>query len=134
MFTVGAAGDAQWALPKDARNLSIQEFFDIVSNEEIIFDQRRKSFEEKIRHHTIPQTHPFNCLALADFVGRYECFESDLREILGKVGLSDFDVPVMHTTPKTPWDSVLKGDLLCRCIEYYREDFSQLGYPIPAMR
>ena len=53
MFTEGAVGDPSWKLAEDARPLSFDAFLDIVLDESIIFDQRRRTFEEKIRHHTI---------------------------------------------------------------------------------
>src|SRR5690606_34670639 len=40
------------------------------------------SLTERIRHHTIPQTHPENCLHLADVIGRYESYMADLSAIL----------------------------------------------------
>lgn len=130
MFTEGALGDADWRMPADARPLDIESFVDIVTDEGILFDQRRRTFAEKIRHHTIPQTHPFNCLELAQFIGRYERLEEDFAYISQRLGLRAA-LPRIHTTTPTPWQRVLHGRLLDRCIEYYREDFARLGYAIP---
>ena len=91
-------------------------------DDSIIYDQRRRTFEEKIRHHTIPQTHPFNCLHLAEFVGRYEQFDDDFAVIGERVGIS-VTPPKMHTTTPTLWSDVLTGKTLERCIEYYKKDF-----------
>lgn len=85
MFSQGAVGDAEWSLPKDARPLTFVEFVDIVTDESIIFDERRFTFEERIRHHAIPQTHPFNALDEADFVGRYETLDEDFRKVAARV-------------------------------------------------
>ena len=52
--------------------MSLAAFLDIVEDESIAYGARRRTAEEKIRHHTIPQSHPFNCLQFADFVGRFE--------------------------------------------------------------
>ena len=129
MFTEGAKGDKAWRLPDDARPLSVAEFLDIVTDENIIYDARRKTFEEKIRHHTIPQTDPFNCLHLAKFIGRQENFDKDFETICQKIGIQA-KAPMMHTTTPTPWNTLLKGEVLDRCIEYYKEDFEQLSYKI----
>jgi len=128
MFTEGARGDPQWKLPEDARPLSLEDFMDIVEDERIIYDGRRRSFEEKIRHHTIPQTHPFNCLHLADHIARYEDYEREVRSICTRVGVPLDRVPHMHVTTPVHWSSILKGSLLERVKSYYREDLEALGY------
>lgn len=128
MFTEGAKGDPQWSLPADARALTLSDFLDIVVDESILYDQRRSTFEEKIRHHTIPQTHPFNCLQLADHVARQEAYEQEVRLICARVGLRLDRVPRMHVTTPTHWSSVLEGSVLERVRAYYRQDFEQLGY------
>lgn len=134
MFTDGPMGAPQWRLPADARPLTIEEFVDVVLDENILFDERRKTFEEKIRHHTIPQTHPFNCLHLADFVGRYESLESDFQLVARHVGLKNSDLPRLNFTNSSTWDSVLSGSTLERCVEYYRMDFAQLRYDLPDIK
>lgn len=130
MFTEGAKGDPNWKLPNDARALTIDEFLSITIDENIIYDERRKTFEEKIRHHTIPQTHPFNCLEMAEFIGKYENIETDFKIIANKLKINDF-LPKMHTTTPTLWKDVLKGKNLKNCIEFYENDFKTLGYKIP---
>jgi hypothetical protein len=128
MFTEGAKGDPQWSLPADARPLSLEEFFKIVIDESILYDERRSSLEEKIRHHTIPQTHPFNCLHLADHVARYEAYDDEVRVICQRVGLQVDRVPRMHVTRPSHWSEVLSGPLLEQVCAYYRTDLEQLGY------
>lgn len=127
MFTDGAIGDVEWKKPKDARPLTLEEFIAIVLDESILFDERRKSFEEKIRHHTIPQTHPFNCLFMADYIGYFENFEEDFSIIISKMNLIS-ELPKIHYTNSPPWQTLLKDKLLTKCVHYYQEDFSKLGY------
>jgi hypothetical protein len=128
MFTEGARGDPQWKLPDDARPLSLDAFMDIVEDETIIYDERRRSFEEKIRHHTIPQTHPFNCLRQADHIARYEDYEQEVRLICQRVGVHLAQVPRMHVTTPVHWSTILQGALLERVRLYYQEDLEALGY------
>lgn len=131
MFTEGAVGDPSWKLPDDARSLSFSAFLDIVLDESIIYDQRRRTFEEKIRHHTIPQTHPFNVLHDADFIGRYERLEEDFKTVADRVGLHSVSLPHMHFTKAKPYDQYMTTEQRRRVVEYYRTDFEQLGYEIP---
>lgn len=131
MFTEGPTGDPGWALPKDARPLSVHEFAEIALDDSIIFDERRSTFEERIRHHTIPQTHEFNCLQLADRVARYENFQEEISAICKRVGLNIRQVPHIHKTSPTPWPNILQGATLTRVVDYYMQDFELLGYEIP---
>lgn len=110
---------------------SIDDFIEIVVDDSIIYDERRSTQAEKIRHHTIPQTHPFNCLAGADFLGRYETYLEDLDAILKRVGMTPPPPPQMRKTRHEPWNAYLQGDALKRAVEYFEEDFTRLGYPKP---
>ena len=135
MFTQGPAGDPDWSLPRDARSLTHAAFFDIVRDESIIHDERRSSFEEKIRHHAIPQTHPFNCLRQADFVGRFEDIDADFARIAKHVGLNS-DLPRLHVTADAPVDprSVLGAALADAVAGYYAEDYAFLDRELPGYR
>lgn len=131
MFTEGPTGDPQWAMPADARPVSIDEFVEIALDDSIIFDERRSTFEERIRHHTIPQTHEFNCLRLADYVARYENFEEEISAICKQVGLNIRQVPHIHKTSPAQWPNTICGAALKRVVDYYMQDFTLLGYEIP---
>lgn len=127
MFSEGAIGDQDWSMASDHRDLTFEEFLDIVMDETIIFDERRSTFEEKIRHHTIPQTHPFNALADADFVGRYENLEKDFQFVAERVGALRH-LPRMHYTRRGHWQDYFSPALEERCRAYFAEDFDRLGY------
>ncbi len=109
----------------------IEKFLDIVEDESIIYDERRKTMEESLRHHTIPQTHPFNCLSAADFVGRYETYLADLNQVLARVGKTADVIPAIRKTDRQPWTAYLKGEALARAVEFYDDDFAALGYEKP---
>ena len=110
---------------------SIADFLDIVTDESILYDERRSNAKERIRHHAIPQTHPFNALADAEFVGRFEHYERDLGEVLRRVGLPERIPAAERKTSHGQWPEYLAGETLARAIEYYREDFLALGYALP---
>lgn len=135
MFTEGTEGDPDWALPPDARPLTLDEFFDITRDESIVFDERRRSFDEKIRHHTIPQTHPFNCLREADFIGRFEEMDEDFARIARHVGLTSA-LPRMHVTTAAPVDAraVLGPRLADAVARYYAEDIAFIEHELPRYR
>lgn len=123
MFTTGTEAESEWNLPSDARPLTHSEFFDIVRDEAFVHDGKGRRFEDRIRHHTIPQTHPFNCLRMADFVGRFETLDADFARIARHVGMTAA-LPHMHITARAPVDAVaILGPALAGAVaEYYAED------------
>ncbi len=128
MFTQGAiTNDKVSKLPKDAYNLSLEQFANIVIDESIIYDERRSTFEEKIRHHTIPQTHKFNCLDRADFIGRYENLDADYAHISQYIGAPG-TLPKFHYTNAKCNDVHLLPVVFDKLYKFYRQDFEKLGY------
>lgn len=134
MFTDGALasqrGPGKTAGPSaPRRQLPIDEFAAIVFDENILYDERRKTLEERIRHHTIPQTHEFNCLRFADFVGRFESIDADFNIIRDRLNIIT-PLPKLNFTVHGHWREYLAGDLLARCVSYYSQDFRELGYEV----
>ncbi|MFN4867377.1 MAG: sulfotransferase family 2 domain-containing protein [Cyanobium sp.] len=112
-------------------HLSFDEFMTIVLDETIIFDERRKTFKEKIRHHTIPQTHQFNCLFVANFIGRFESFEHDILNICSQLSFPMAAIPRLRQTQHSIWSHHLNGPTLSKAIAFYEQDFYKLGYALP---
>lgn len=134
MFTQGTRNEPDWTMPADARPLTLAAFFDIVRDDGIIYDQRRRTFEEKIRHHTIPQTHPFNCLRAADFIGRFEDLAADYALIAAHVGQTE-PLPHMHATAAPARDPrEVLGPLADAVAEYYAEDSRFIAEDLPRYR
>ncbi|WP_170575662.1 sulfotransferase family 2 domain-containing protein [Ruegeria atlantica] len=109
------------------------KFLDIVLDENIPYGRAGGNVEISVRHHTIPQTHPYNCLEEADFVGRYENYEKDLNKVLEAVGKEAGDFPrIRHTKGESFQDLLESSDRdWCRIIDYYQSDFDYLGYERP---
>ena len=81
--------------------LTVNDILDIVCDERVIYDERRSSFEERIKHHAIPMTHEFNALSEADFIGRYETIDKDWGKVCRRVGLATRPLPRKHFTSQT---------------------------------
>lgn len=114
---------------------TIEAFLAVVMDDDIPHDYKSpmRTEGERIRHHTIPQTHPFNCLEAADFVGRFEHFQRDYTVVAKRMGITSRDLPHMYpATQPRQWSDVLSGECLQHCVDYYRRDFEQLGYELPA--
>ncbi len=128
MFTAGMFESA-WQYPEDGNpRLTLDAFLDIVENENVIFDERRRTFREKIRHHTIPQTHPFNCLRHANFLGRFETFEEDLKEICRRVGITSISIPRRNQTTHQHYSKYYSASNRARVAKYFAQDFEEFGY------
>lgn len=100
-------------------NLTIRKFLDIVLNDSLPY-----TIKNPIRHHTIPQTHPYNCLFYANRILRYENYADEVRLTFG------VDViPKLRTSRKEHWRKVIPTDYVDKMINYYKYDF-QLGYGV----
>ncbi|MEL6363486.1 MAG: sulfotransferase family 2 domain-containing protein [Pseudomonadota bacterium] len=108
----------------------LSAFMDVVEDETIIFDERRSNTPERIRHHAIPQTHPFNCLAAAEFIGRHERYTEDVACILEKLELHAQDLPEERKTDRGHWREHAGSDIVRRAERYYAKDFEALGYDV----
>lgn len=111
---------------------SLADFAEIVMDNNILYDERRKTQAERIRHHTIPQTHPFNCLSLAQEVYRFECFGDEIARLAARMDLALGEaLPHRRRTKHDGWKSLLEPALRRKLVAFYERDFSDLGYPLP---
>ena len=133
MFTTGME-DTLWRPPEDGdRTLSLEAFMNIVEDPKFGDGLERKTFEQKIRHHTIPQTDPINSFGWADFVGRYETYARDLDEVLRKVDWNgDAPTPHMNRTDRGAYQSYFTPTLRRRAEAFYHDDLARLGYRFEA--
>jgi Sulfotransferase family len=125
MFTKGAVNINDWS-SKARCNISIKEFAEITFDDSISYS-KRSNLKERIRHHTIPQTHEFNCLHHADFIGRFETIENDFSVICEKLGIS-VTLPHMRKTSQDSNEEVIPDDVMINLRTFYARDFDELGY------
>ena len=136
MFSIGSAAtegyNYSWS-PEP--NLSLNDVLDITSDDSILFDARRSSFEEILKHHSLPMTHPFNALDDADFIGRFESLHDDWAYICRQIKLTYKELPQMNYSARKAMEKFPSGyskyfdrDLIDRVRKVYSEDFSRFGY------
>lgn len=109
-------------------NMSINDFAKITCDDSIGY-LNEKNLHCNIRHHTIPQTHSFNCLGYADFIGRYENYSQDLNYILKKLNIKIKTLPQIRKTSKHQ-ELKLNNDIYDQLINFYKRDFNELNYSI----
>lgn len=108
-------------------DLTMDRFIEIARDDSIDI-WTRKTFEEKLRHHAIPQTHPDNCLNWADFVGRFERLEEDFAKVCADLS---FDGKLPHknnSVTKAREPLIIDEKAAAFIVDYYRKDFEELGY------
>lgn len=127
MFTDGME-NTKWKYPADAKpNISLENFLDIVRDESIPYDGLRTTFERKIRHHTLPLTHPFHCLDQADFIGRFESLNSDFLEVCKKLG-AEGELPHMNRTQHSSYQDYFDRNTIKITQTIYQDDLTRFGY------
>lgn len=128
MFTVGMQR-THWEQPDDLdRTMTLKKFLAIVTDESIPFNTPiRTRTDVKIRHHTIPQTHPFNCLEHANFVGRFESLRDDLAVLCEKLD-TPFDLPHLNQSDRKHYQDYFDDETMQIASDFYRQDLDLLGY------
>ena len=129
----GGMENSVWDWPEKHRDITLAKFLEIARDQSIPFDGRRDSSEKKIRHHALPQTHEFHCLNQADFVGKFESLHEDFKTVLERL---DFETSksLPHwnmTNRESEFLKYFSADELRTAVEFYRDDFEQLGYAFP---
>lgn len=81
----------------------------------------------QIRHHTIPMTHPYNCLDKADYVGRFEDLEKSWEYISRKCGVT---ARLPHKNKSNPydWESLYDNIDMRKVNNFFEKDFNDLNY------
>ena len=105
---------------------TFDNFLSIVTNESIPYELGYGGVQGSIRHHTLPMTHPYNCLDFADHVGRLEWMQEDFDLICDFLNLRPKDLPhVRKSEHGDSWGYFNRQRL--RIVErYYEKDFEYL--------
>jgi hypothetical protein len=83
-----------------------------------------------IRHHTIPQTHKFNCINYANHICRFENYDEEIMVIMEKLNI-DKKIPHNNKSKNTHnykdyCDVRTKNSI----ISYYEQDYTFLNYEL----
>lgn len=104
----------------------LNDFVDIVINENIKFgfSKRTRTLENKmtfIRHHTLPQSHPYYYISGADFIGKFENLNTDFKIVCNRL-----DVP-FSILPKTN-KSQYKIDIIDKIYNYWYPENKEINF------
>jgi len=121
-------------LTRDWQNLpqlSLSEFLDIVTDTSISHTNGNtfKDYKSSCRHHTIPQTHRYNCVDLADYIGKFEDYNKEWKKICSIIEW-DYQEPPHENKSQTDnnYMQYFNQETLDIVNEYFSEDFERLPY------
>lgn len=114
-------------------DLTPGDALDLLEDAEIPFDRRVRHPITSLKHHLLPQTHPYNCLQHAQVVLRFENLDAEFAAFCGGKGV-EITLAKLGASRKPP-GALSESDLTKRDLERlwkaYRADFEQLSYPVP---
>lgn len=114
---------------KGIDQISFSRFIAIATDKTLPFETASGSIKEGIRHHTLPQTHPFNCLDQAKQIGRFENLKKDFNKIMRKIGFKEtFSLPHKNSTVKLDYRTLFDEESKKKVEKFYKEDLEKLDY------
>ncbi|MHA3915319.1 sulfotransferase family 2 domain-containing protein [Halovulum sp. GXIMD14793] len=108
-------------------DLTIAQALDILQDDSIAFDRTVRDHIAALKHHLLPQTHPFNCLAKADTILRFETLDEDFKALRPKLGLKG-DLPHLRANARPNTALTFSKEERALFEHIFAEDFRQLGY------
>lgn len=107
-------------------SIALKEFIIIAVDDTIEYKNQatKKTF---LRHHSIPQTHPFNCLYKADFIGRFENINEDMTKICDQLNM-EAKLPHLNKTKRGHYRDYFDIESRWLVDKWYREDIERFGY------
>jgi chondroitin 4-sulfotransferase 11 len=110
-------------------DLSLASFLQTVVDGSIPYVLGEKYvWEEHVRHHTLPQVHPYYCLKDAKFIGRFESLEKDFERVCNHLALPVKPLPVRHRTDRGSYRDYFDKETHELAEKYYAADLAELNY------
>lgn len=109
-------------------DLTITDALDILEDPWIGFDRSERSLLCNLKHHLIPQTHPFNCLWQVQSILRLENIDRDFAQFASSLRL-EVELPKLRVSHgqqqiEDPWTKADEA----RFTRIFEEDFVKLEY------
>lgn len=122
---------------KEARfsELTVSRALDILMDYDIPFDRSVRNVNANLKHHLLPQTHPYRCVGETKEIFRYETFSEDMDIVRERIGLP-MDIARVRTAkigvPKLSIEDLTAQELE-ELIDIYGDDLYLLNYSTPTL-
>ncbi len=128
MFTEGME-KSKWAYNNEPplKNMSFIDFLKIAVDDSIDYHSRN-SVESVLRHHTLPQIHPYHCFMDLDFIGRFENFEDDFALVAKEISLKNYELGHLNKTKRIHYKEYYDNESFELVTDNYKEDLESFGY------
>ncbi|SDR69245.1 sulfotransferase family 2 domain-containing protein [Christiangramia echinicola] len=128
MFSIGMQ-ESKWALNNNPplKGTNFTDFLKIATDESIDHHSR-DTINSVIRHHTLPQTHHYHCIQYANFIGKYENFEKDLKHVTEKLKFRDYSVTHLNKTIRDSYKEYYCEKSYEIVSYFYQEDLDKFDY------
>lgn len=128
MFKYGDMLEGEYYSTPRFPDLTISQALDILEDPWVGYDRSQRNVSWNLKHHLIPQTHPFNSLALATSVLRFEELDDDFPRLCDELGVSA-ELPrlrqsINHDSEIVAWTA----NDVARFDRIFGEDYRRLGY------
>ncbi|MGZ2258410.1 hypothetical protein [Roseobacter sp. A03A-229] len=109
-------------------DLTISQALDVLEDPWIGFDRSQRNLSWDLKHHLIPQTHPFHCLRGVTRLLRSERLEEDFAQMCATLGLTG-TLPHLHRSREPEGSEDIWTDTdENRFRALFAEDYRVLGY------
>ena len=109
------------------KNISFLDFLKIAVDDTIDYHSR-SDLLSVLRHHTLPQVHPYHCFNRADFIGKFENLISDFDLIAKKVNLGKYDLIHLNRTKRKHYKEYYDEKTYEIVKTHYKEDLERFNY------
>lgn len=127
MFKFGNKLEADYYSQPRWPDLTISTALDVLEDPWIGHDRSQRSIEWNLKHHLLPQTHPFNCLHAAKTILRNETLEEDFHSFCQELGVSSV-LPKLRSSRGQEEELSWSESDKVRFEELFSEDYAVLGY------
>ncbi|MCV3272671.1 sulfotransferase family protein [Roseobacter sinensis] len=128
MFKYGNDGVGDYYTQPRWPDLTIAKALDVLEDPWIGHDRSARNLSWNLKHHLIPQTHPFNCLHLATRVLRLEQLDSDFARACAELGLTATLPKLRPSRGPTDGKDTWTAEDEARFRRLFAADYEVLGY------
>jgi hypothetical protein len=128
MFSKGMQ-NTKWSR-SDSERLNGIDFFSFL---ELAIDssidyQSRHTIESVLKHHTLPQTHPYHCIQHAKFIGKFENLKNDFEYVANIIRLSDYEFEHLNKTQRVSYKNYYDNACFELVTKHYQSDLDAFDY------